>query len=253
MGWVLSQIAAISEIVDSQAQISNSLKKINFWGHELETQISASSNSHERLQILSSFFFMKLGFKVSPEGTSQTALFHHVIQSRSGMALTISIFYSELAERARLKVKLLNIPGHTILKCVGEDQSYFVDISRNGMIMKGNELLQSLQEKYSMTLKNQKDFLELLKEEDLVDLYLKKISSYFHNQKVDQALKLIEFWIHIRPKDVSLLGKRAYCHFTTGDYGLALKDLKRYFSFLQDKDRPKDLVEIFDKIESSHI
>ena len=110
------KLAQILEFPD--LNISKYVKKINQIGNLLKLQIDDIKNPTYLISMLNEHFFEKYGF----DGDSvdyynpRNNFLNSVIDKKTGIPITLSIIYSEIAKYIGLNLRIVGFPGHVIVK-----------------------------------------------------------------------------------------------------------------------------------------
>ena len=93
-------------------------KQVNEWGRKFLVRVSGFSSNLERVQALADFMAGELNFHGNTEDYYQdhNSLISHVIASRLGIPITLTILYRMVGERVGMKVDGINLPGHFIAR-----------------------------------------------------------------------------------------------------------------------------------------
>lgn len=86
------------------------------WG--LRAREKVEQSAQEPVLVLNEYVFGELGFVGNQENyyDPRNSLLHHVIEQRTGIPLTLSIVYLEIARRAGLHAEGVGLPGHFIVR-----------------------------------------------------------------------------------------------------------------------------------------
>ncbi len=92
--------------------------KVNSWGRQFLLQSSSAVSSRERVLLLSHFMSGELGFRGNTEDyyNERNCLLPHVIETRMGIPITLTMLYMMVAARAGMCVAGVNLPGHFIAR-----------------------------------------------------------------------------------------------------------------------------------------
>ena len=116
------------------------LSRLEDWGRELQDHLPPADQRYTRRMILAinAFMFDVLGFKGAPNGewgSVENSCLNHVIENRTGIPLTLSIVYLDLARSAGLPMVGVNLPAHFVVRPVAEGVEALVDVYNAGAII----------------------------------------------------------------------------------------------------------------------
>ena len=88
-------------------------------------ELSNKLTAIEKIRIINHFFFTKYGFSKNKTSqfSPQYSYINHVLETRKGNSIALSILYATIAHRLALPVHCVNLPSNTILAFM--DNPYF--------------------------------------------------------------------------------------------------------------------------------
>ena len=91
----------------------------------------------ETLNTVNNYLFFKKGFKGNSDNyyDPDNSYINKVIDSRTGIPITLSIVYILIARRLKLPINGINLPGHFILKYEDKKDEFFIDPFNKGVII----------------------------------------------------------------------------------------------------------------------
>jgi regulator of sirC expression with transglutaminase-like and TPR domain len=86
------------------------------------------------IQMLNAYFFDDLGFRGNnwSYGDPENSFLDHVLHTRAGLPITLSVVYLEIAWRLQLPLVGCALPGHFIVRYVTNDEQIFIDPFHRG-------------------------------------------------------------------------------------------------------------------------
>ena len=92
--------------------------KLNTWGRQFLVQLSGAVSNRERVLRLSSFLSDQLEFRGNDDNyyCERNSLLTRVMETRSGIPLTLTLIYMMIGSRAAMKIQGINLPGHFIAR-----------------------------------------------------------------------------------------------------------------------------------------
>ncbi len=110
------KLAQILEYPD--LEISKYIGMINEIGKSLKMSIDKSDNTTYRISILNECLFQNYGFGGDIEDyyNPKNNFLNEVLEKKSGIPITLSIIYSEVAKHIGLDIRIVGFPSHVIVK-----------------------------------------------------------------------------------------------------------------------------------------
>lgn len=92
--------------------------KLNLWGRQFLVKLSGAVSNRERVLRLASFLSEELDFRGNADNyyCERNSLLPRVIETRSGIPLTLTLIYMMVGSRAAMKIEGINLPGHFIAR-----------------------------------------------------------------------------------------------------------------------------------------
>lgn len=112
--------------------------KLNNWGREFLLKLAGAVSNRERVIRLAGFLAGDLDFRGNAENyyCEKNSLLPRVIETRSGIPLSLTLLYMMVGSRAGMKIEGINLPGHFIARH-GE---VFFDPFHRGKILRRSEV-----------------------------------------------------------------------------------------------------------------
>lgn len=104
--------------------------------HDREAQ------SFGEIRALNRTLFHELGFRGNQDDyyDPRNSFLHQVIERRTGIPITLSVLYMEVARRVGLRVHGISFPGHFLVRYDQEESSVIIDPFRMGMTLDASDL-----------------------------------------------------------------------------------------------------------------
>lgn len=108
----------LARALEPQLDLEACEQKVNAWGRKFLMQLSGVVSNRQRVQVLSHFMATELCFRGNTEDyySARNSILPHVIDTRTGIPISLTILYRMVAERAGMKVDGINLPGHFIAR-----------------------------------------------------------------------------------------------------------------------------------------
>ena len=224
--------------IDVEAYMS----RLEDWGRQLREQhLPPADQRYTRRMLLAinAFMFDVLGFKGAPNsewGVVDNSCLNHVLDARTGIPLTLSVVYLELARAAGLPCVGVNLPAHFVVRPVAEGSEALVDVYNAGAIIAVEDAEEMLSPLYGQGARIVIDraFFDdnTPKPRSLLTRMLTNLKQiYFNSKQYDSALLMIEYQALCAP-DASIAAMnqrdRGICLYLSGRYVDAIAELQGY-------------------------
>lgn len=213
----------------------------------VERHISASGNASAQcgIRALNEYLFEDMRFTGNREKYEdpRNSCLNEVLDRRTGIPLTLSIVYMEVARRAGLQVDGVNFPGHFLVRCpeLGTGNHLVIDPFHSGALLSEHNCRLLLQKHvgsevaFSRSLLAPATRLQILAR---MLLNLKRI--YVHMRSFPQARDVTELLLAITPSALGELRDRGLLAYHLNDVTGALRDLQTYLKLSSMSDMSKD-------------
>jgi len=236
----LSQILEYPEL-----DISKYIEKLNEIGETLKSSINKIDNPTYKISMLNEHLFEHNGFKgdVDDYYNPKNNFLNDVLEKKSGIPITLSIIYSEIAKHIGLDLRIVGFPSHIVVK-YGEE--IILDPFNDGKLLTMDDLNDILFQNYGDEVKFSPDYLnEIEPEKILIRITRNLKNSYVQSYAYDMAMRCINMTLALEPisseeiRDKGILEERLLNH------DQALTNLNQYLELspnAEDADFVLDLI-----------
>jgi regulator of sirC expression with transglutaminase-like and TPR domain len=174
--------------------------------------------------------FTVLGFHGNTEDYEDPAnsYLDQVVERRTGLPITLSLVYMEIAQRIGLVCEGVGYPGHFIVRCGGEEAGIFVDPFHQGARLDREELLAGLRS-HQLNGVSAESFLSAITRRQLLQRMLRNLHRVFRARRdIARWRTVVDLLLCLEPWNAQLTGERGMLHYRLGNPHAALEDLERY-------------------------
>ncbi len=156
---------------------------------------------------------------------------NEVLERRTGIPLTLSIVYMEVARRAGLQVDGINFPGHFLVRCPQAHSGHqlVIDPFHSGALLSEHNCRLLLQKHVGSEVAFSRSLLApATRNQILVRMLLNLKRIYVHMRSFPQARDVTELLLALTPSALSELRDRGLLAYQLNDVTGALRDLQAY-------------------------
>jgi regulator of sirC expression with transglutaminase-like and TPR domain len=151
-----------------------------------------------------------------------------VIDRRTGIPITLSLVYMEVAQRLGLRCEGVGYPGHFIVCCGEPEAPIYVDPFHQGARLDREELLAGL-ERRAPGSPNPEMFLLPITRRQLLQRMLNNLRMAYRNTGDEARWRTaVDLQLSLEPWNSTLVGERGMLNYRLGDEQGALGDLQSY-------------------------
>ena len=231
--------------------IEKYIQKINVIGMTLKESISDVKNPTYLISILNEFLFENLGYMgdIDDYYNPKNNFLNEVIDKKSGLPITMSILYAEIAKFIGLNLKIIGFPSHVLVKY---DEEMILDALHDGRPGDSDDLQEILDRKFDGQLEFEPEFLDEIKSEKVLVRLARNLKvSYSQSYAHEKALRCVDMTLAIEPespediRDKGLLEEKLLNHDT------ALKYLNSYLELNPNAEDVDYILEVIRNIKTT--
>src|SRR5207302_9473359 len=211
-----------------ELSISDYVQKINTMGEDLKNSITEVKNSTYLVSMLNEYMFDNLGFVGNSDDyyNPKNNFLNFVLDKKSGIPITLSIIYVELAKHIGLDLRLIGFPSHVLVKY---SEELILDPFTRGKLLSIDDLQEILDRNYGGSVEFSPDFLnEVEPEQILIRIGRNLKNSYTQSFNYTMALHCINMILGIEPESPEEIRDKGILESRQSSYETALRFLNKY-------------------------
>ena len=196
---------------------------------------TGDAGAASRLDSLNAYLFEHEGFVGNRDKYEdpRNSCLNEVLDRRTGIPITLSLVYMEVARRAGLEVNGVNFPGHFLVRCPsggpGSQDGIILDPFHAGAVLSEMDCRRMLQKHAGPEVAFDRDLLAPATQSQIVVrmlLNLKRI--YVSMRSFPQARDATALLLAVDPSALTELRDRGLIAYHLKDFPAALRDLQTY-------------------------
>ena len=220
------KLAQILEYPD--LNISKYIKKINEIGNSLKLKIKYVKNSTYLISMLNEHVFEKYGFQGDDEDyyDPRNNFLNAVIDKKTGIPITLSIIYSEVAKYIGLDLRIVGFPGHVVVKY---EEEMIIDPFYSGRLLTINDLEEILYRNFGDGVEFIPEYLNTATTDQILTRLLRNLkNAYTQSYAYDKAMRCTDMILGIRPESPEEIRDKGILEERLLHYNEALPLLNKY-------------------------
>jgi regulator of sirC expression with transglutaminase-like and TPR domain len=203
---------------------------------------------------LNAYLFQEQGFKGNERYEDpRNSCLNEVLEHRTGIPITLSIVYMEVARRSGLHIDGVNFPGHFLVRSpdVGKraTSGLLIDPFHGGALLSEHDCRVLLQKHVGSEIAFSKSLLApATRKEIIVRMLLNLKRIYVHMRSFPQARTVTELLVALTPSALSELRDRGLLAYHLNDVSGALRDLQTYLKLSSMSEMDEEAREEHDQI-----
>jgi len=236
----LAQILEYPEL-----DISGYIKKLNDIGSSLKLSINKNDNSTYRISILNEHMFRYHGFRGDTDDyyNPKNNFLNAVLDKKSGIPITLSIIYVEIAKHIGLDLHIAGFPSHVVVK---NGEEMILDPFNEGKLLNIDDLEEILFQNYGEEVEFLPEFLDYITPEQILIRMTRNLkNSYAQSYAYDMAMRCINMVLALTPDSPEDIRDKGILQERLLNYKDSLEHLNRYLEInpnAEDADYVLDLI-----------
>ena len=226
---LIEKCLKLAQILDyPELNITDYIEKINQIGNSLKLKIDDVENPIYLISMLSEHIFENYGFSGDDQNyyDPRNNFLNTVIDKKSGIPITLSIVYTEIAKYIGLDLKIVGFPGHVIVKY---NDDIILDPFYRGRLLTIENLEEILHSNFGEDVEMISEYLNEATEEQVLTRLLRNLkNAYTQSFAYDKAMKCANMILGIQPESPEEIRDKGILEERLLHYDKALPLLNKY-------------------------
>lgn len=209
------------------------LKTLDVMAAELHNRLPESRYPMKVIRAMNQYLFDELGFRGNTRDyyDPRNSFLNEVLARRTGIPITLSLVYLELANRVGFPMAGVGMPGHFLLRPTVDEMAVFVDAFHGGDILFEEDCRDRLKQLYGEAAELQSTHLNTIGPRPFLVRMLTNLKGiYLHRQDTTRTLAAIDRILIVMPDATVERRDRGLIHYRMGQLEAARDDLTAYLS-----------------------
>ena len=229
-----------------EIDVPSHLAELDAFASQISLRVSYETAPADLARAIASYLFNEVGFhgNTGDYYGPDNSFLNRVLETRTGIPITLSLVFLEVARRLGLRCAGVGLPGHFIVGL--DDSGEYLDPFNAGAFLSAGDCRNLVQRLSGGRLDWTDEFLAPCSKHDILFRMLNNLKSvYIQNKGYAKAVGVIQRMAIISPGLPSLYQEQAWCHAQQQEYRLAIETLETY---LQKVDSPEDIKRVKNQI-----
>ncbi|NET47835.1 MAG: tetratricopeptide repeat protein [Merismopedia sp. SIO2A8] len=235
------------------------LNALDTMANEVRERLPSEAYPLRIIQCINQYLFDDLGFfgNQADYYDPENSYFNRVLDRRTGIPITLSLVYLELARRLEFPMVGINMPGHFLIRPDIDDMEVCVDPFNKGDILFPEDCRERLVNLYRQRqapftdeeIVLQPDFFAPIAPRRFLARMLRNLKLiYLHQDDLERALAAVDRALLVTPDDLNEQRDRGLIYYKMGDWTDARHDLNHYRDCCPDAEDIDVIDQILDQI-----
>jgi regulator of sirC expression with transglutaminase-like and TPR domain len=207
------------------------LRTLDEMASELRPRLSPEESPERLVAELNAYLFGEQAFHGNAVDyyDPRNSYLNDVLDRRTGIPITLSVVYMELARRVGLTIEGVGLPGHFIVRCPAASNELLVDPFHQGAVLSLQDCAERVRQQYGNSLRFTPELLRTTTHREIVRRMLGNLKgSYLRRHDLVRAVRAVDWALLADPSHPEDLRERALLRFRLGDFRGSVRDLERY-------------------------
>ena len=231
-----------------ELNIPKYIEKINEMSNSLKLKIGQVKNITYTISMLNEYFFDELDFH-GAEGDYYdpgNSFLNIVLDKKTGIPITLSIIYAEIAKNIGLDLQIVGFPGHVIVKYKEE---MILDPFYRGKLLTIEDLEEILDRNFGDGVEFVPEYLNEATTEQLLTRLLRNLkNAYTQSYAYDSAMKCTDMILGMRPESPEEIRDKGILEERLLRYDKALPLLNKYLELQPEADDADFILELIKSV-----
>jgi len=212
--------------------IDEYLNALDTMADELQERLSAQQYPLRIVQSINQYLYDDLGFtgNTTDYNNPRNSFLNDVLDRRTGIPITLSLVYLEVARRIDFPMVGVGMPGHFLIRPDIAEMEIFVDAFNCGEILFAEDCQKLLTQIYGEPIELKSDSYPVNHRQFLARMLTNLKMIYLEQQEWEKAIAAVERILLLFPDLPVELRDRGLLYYQTGDWTAASTHLETYLA-----------------------
>lgn len=209
------------------------LRRLDVMAKELTGRLPDNRYPLKVIRTINQYLFGELDFKGNFQDyyDPRNSFFNEVMDRRTGIPVTLSLVYLELAKRLDFPMAGVGLPGHFLVRPTLDEMNIFVDAFHQGDILFQEDCCDRIKQFYGKNAQLQPEHLAPIGPKPFLMRMLTNLKAiYLHQQDALKIIGILDRMLLLFPEAVSERRDRGLIHYRMGNFAPAQTDLQQYLN-----------------------
>lgn len=230
--------------------IDNYIQKLDQLAKPLKISIDTTKNPAYLISMLNEYLFQQCGFSGDVEDyyNPKNNFLNEVIDKKSGIPITLSIIYSEIAKHIGIDIKIVGFPGHVLVKY---DEETIIDPFSGGSRLEIEDLQDILDRNFGGEVEFSPEFLNEISSQDILTRMVRNLkNAYAQSYSYEKSLLCTNMVLAIQADSAEDIRDKGILEERMLNYETSLKYLNQYLEINPNGEDVDFILELIKSIRS---
>jgi regulator of sirC expression with transglutaminase-like and TPR domain len=217
--------------------IAGYLARLDRLAMDVQARRGEEKEVYRSIAVLNDVLFKQHGFCGNGEDyyDPKNSFLNEVLDRKTGIPITLSVLYIEVAQRIGLDLEGVNFPGHFLVKHESADGEIVIDPFHGGAIKMAADLAATLKDLYGANVALKPQFLERAGKKQIIKRMLGNLKAiYLRREDLGRALSVCDRLIIADPAAADEVRDRGAVYLQLEIFARAREDFETYLRLAPD-------------------
>ena len=214
-----------------QLDIAAYLRRLDALAVDVSRHAGSNAPAQQSLDAINYVLFLEHGFRGNHQDyyDPKNSFLNEVLDRKTGIPITLSVLYMEVAQRIGLAVAGVGFPGHFLVKHAAGGVEIVIDPFQGGEIRSRDDLAAMLANLYGPSAKLQSEFLHATSKKEILKRMLGNLRAiYAKTNDLIRLLGVLDLSLILDPEAVEQIRDRAAIYLRLENFTQARMDFESY-------------------------
>ncbi len=205
---------------------------LRLWSKKVKEKCSGMS-VHLQLERLNDWLFETLNFSGNMDNyyDPRNSFLNDVIERRTGIPISLSVIYLELAWSLGLKACGVAFPGHFLVRVIAEGKPLYIDAFHKGNIMTADGCREFLTELTEGEIEFDEKYLSAVNKKEIIGRMLRNLKRiYLEMDSYPKLINILDCLVMLNPGVAEEIRDRGIIHYQMKAFKNAWADFETFLS-----------------------
>jgi regulator of sirC expression with transglutaminase-like and TPR domain len=206
-------------------------------GHAVSGRLGSARDAYTTVEALNHHLFNQLGFRGNRDDyyDPRNSFLSDVIDRRTGIPITLSVIYMDVATRVDMPLVGIGLPGHFLVGHADPARELYLDPFNQGLLLTREDCQARLREVAGQEVELEDNHLEPVSKRALLFRLLNNLRGiYIQREQWEKALTILAWMFAVAPDEPALLRDRGLVRAKLMQFTHAIADLNQYLERVPD-------------------
>lgn len=207
------------------------VRRIDWLAEQVRKKVRTVMDPYRLIAGINDVLFAEEGIRGNRDNyyDPRNSFLNEVLERKLGIPITISVLYIEVARRLGLTLHGVGLPGHFLVKYVGEEEETVIDPFHSGQVRSVEELQALLNEIYGGKVAFRSEFLSPVTKRQVLQRMLHNLKAiYLRQGDLLKSLSAVERLAILDPSSAQEIRDRGLLYLRLECVPQAVEDLEAY-------------------------